>query len=148
LIRAAHVARDAGQPTIPPEVADPPILELRRAVRFGLSQIPRVPGPVTTTKQHPGRLLLECLRDRETDVLRFTGDTRIWATNNTSERDQRPHKTQQKISGRLTSDDVTRHRMTLRSYISTAIKHHVNIMTALRQALTGNPWRPPAPATT
>jgi len=38
--------------------------------------------------------------------------------------------------------------MTLRSYISTAIKHHVNIMAALRQAITGNPWTPPAPATT
>jgi transposase len=148
LIRAARIARDAGQPAVPPDVAEPLILELRRAVRFGLSVIPRVPGPVATTKQHPGRLLLECLRDRETDVLRFTGDTRIPATNNASERDQRPHKTQQKISGRLTSEDVTRHRMTLRSYISTAIKHHVNIMAALRQAITGNPWTPPAPATT
>lgn len=29
--------------------------------------------------------------------------------------------------------------MTLRSYISTAIKHHVNIMTALRQAITATP---------
>ena len=148
LIRAARNARDADQPAIPPEVGDPLTLELRRAVRVGLSQIPRIPGPTATTKQHPGRLLLECLRDREGDVLRFTGDTRIWATNNTSERDQRPHKTQQKISGRLTSDDVTRHRMTLRSYISTAIKHNVNIMTALRQAITGNPWTPTVPATT
>jgi hypothetical protein len=38
--------------------------------------------------------------------------------------------------------------MTLRSYISTAIKHQVNIMTALRQAIAGNPWTPPVPATT
>lgn len=129
-------------------MADPLILELRRSVRFGLSQIPRVPGPAATTKQRPGRLLLECLRDREPDVLRFTTDTRIPATNNTSERDQRPHKTQQKISGRLTSEDVTRHRLTLRSYISTAAKHHINIMTALRQAITGEPWTPPTPATT
>jgi hypothetical protein len=148
LIRAARAARDASAPAVPAEVADPLILELRRAVRCGLSVIPRVPGPVATTKQHPGRLLLECLRDREADVLRFTGDTRIWATNNTSERDQRPHKTQQKISGRLTSEDVTRHRLVLRSYISTAIKHCVNIMTALRQAITGNPWTPTIPATT
>jgi transposase len=148
LIRAARTARDAGRPAIPPDVADPLILELRRSVRFGLSQIPRVPGPAATTKQRPGRLLLECLRDREPDVLRFTTDTRIPATNNTSEHDQRPHKTQQKISGRLTSEDVTRHRLTLRSYISTAAKHHINIMTALRQAITGEPWTPPTPATT
>jgi transposase len=148
LIRAARIARDGDQPAIPSEVADPLILELRRSVRFGLSQIPRVPGPVATTSQHPGRLLLECLRDREADVLRFTGDTRIWATNNTSERDQRPHKTQQKISGRLTSDDVTRHRLALRSYISTAAKHRVNIMTALRHAIAGEPWTPPIPTGT
>lgn len=40
------------------------------------------------------------------------------------------------------SDAVTRHRLTLRSHISTAIKHRVNIMTALRQAITGDPWKP------
>jgi transposase len=38
--------------------------------------------------------------------------------------------------------------MTLRSYISTAIKHRINIMTALRQAITGSPWTPPVLATT
>ena len=52
-IDAARIARDGGQSAIPPDLADPLILELRRAVRCGLSQIPRVPGPVATTKQHP-----------------------------------------------------------------------------------------------
>jgi transposase len=45
-------------------------------------------------------------------------------------------------------NDLNAYRMTLRSYISTAIKHNVNIMTALRQAITGNPWTPTVPATT
>src|SRR5512144_2318546 len=35
-------------------------------------------------------------RDRETDVLLFVTDTRIWPTNNISERGLRPTKTQQK----------------------------------------------------
>jgi transposase len=142
LIRAANTARDQGRPAVPSQIADPLITEFRQAVRCGLSQIRRTPGPAATTKQPAGRLLLECLRDRETDVLRFTGDTRVWPTNNQSERDLRPLKTQQKISGRLTSEKTTRDRLTLRSYISTAAKHGANPMTALHDALTGRPWTP------
>jgi len=37
--------------------------------------------------------LLECLRDRQDDLLRFCSDTRVWPTNNISERDLRPLKT-------------------------------------------------------
>ncbi len=44
-------------------------------------------------------------------------------SNNLSERGVRPLKTQQKISGRLTSDDVTQDRLDIRSYIDTARKH-------------------------
>jgi transposase len=147
LIHAANTARDAGLPAVPAELGDPLVLELRRAVRFGLSQIPRMPGPAATTAQPVGRLLLECLRDREPDVLRFTTDTRIWPTNNTSERDLRPLKTQQKISGRLTSHDATRDRLAIRSYIATAAKHGADTLTVLRDALTGNPWKPTTPTT-
>jgi transposase len=66
--------------------------------------------------------LLECLRDRQDDLLRFCSDTRVWPTNNISERDLRPLKAQQKISGRLQSADVTRDRLTIRGYISTVPK--------------------------
>jgi hypothetical protein len=83
LISAWHEAHAAAAPRIPQQVCDPLEGELRRAVTVGLSQIPRTPGP--KTKQPPGRMLLECLRDREPDLLRFTTDTRIWPTNNLSE---------------------------------------------------------------
>jgi len=53
---------------------------------------------------------------------------------------------QQKISGRLTSDDATQDRLDVRSYIDTARKHGHDALTVLRSLLTGNPWRPPAPA--
>lgn len=148
LIHAWHTAVQAGQAAIPDHIADPLITQFRHAVRVGLSQIPRTPGPKSTTKQPPGRTLLECLRDRQDDVLRFTADTRVWPTNNLSERDLRPTKTQQKISGRLPSEDVTADRLTIRGYISTAAKHGVNIMTALRDAIAGTPWTPPLPAPT
>jgi len=59
-------------------------------VIVGLSQIPRTHGP--NAKQLPARNLLECLRDREGDVLRFLTDTRVPPTNNISERGLRPEK--------------------------------------------------------
>jgi transposase len=63
-----------------------------------------------------------------------------------AEWDLRPAKTQQKISGRLRSETVTRHRYAIRGYISTATKHGISVFTALRDALTGNPRMPPIPA--
>ena len=66
--------------------------------------------------------------------------------NNISERDLRPTKTQQKISGRLASEDITQDRLNNRSYIDTARKCGINAMTALREAISGSPWQPPLPA--
>ncbi len=146
LIKAWHQAREQDLPHIPEAVADPLIREFRHAVLAGLSDLPRIPGPKNSTAQHPGRDLLEFCRDRQDDVLRFTTDTRVWPTNNISERGVRPIKTQQKISGRLTSEDVTQHRLDIRGYIDTARKHGQDVMTVLRAVMTGTPWSPPVPA--
>ena len=148
LIHAFNQARDAGQPEIAPLVRDPLISSFRHAVRVGLAQVRANPGPRSSTKQPPGRVLLEFCRDRETDVLLFVTDTRIWPTNNISERGLRPTKTQQKISGRLTSEIITQDRLDIRSYIDTMRKHGVDVLTGIRDALTGNPWRPPLSAPT
>ena len=122
------------------------IREFRRAVTVGLAAVPRIPGPKNSTAQHPGRDLLQFCRDREDDVLRFTTDTTIWPTNNISERGVRPTKTQQNISGRLTSEDATQDRLDIRSYIDTARKHGHRPLNVLRSLFTGNPWQPPVPA--
>ena len=148
LIRAWHAARSAGQAEIPPDIRDPLLREFRHAVLAGCSDVPRIPGPKHTTAQHPSRDLLEFCRDRQADVTRFCHDTRIWPTNNISERAVRPTKTQQKVSGRLTSEDITQDRLDIRSYIDTARKHGHNVMDVLRSAMTGAPWRPPVPAPT
>lgn len=143
LIHEANLARAAGRPQIDPAVRDRLLGEFRQGVVVGLKDVPRVGGP--RDKQLPGRNLLEDLYHRHDDVVRFCYDTTILpATNNLAERDLRPNKTQQKISGRLTSDTATRNRLTIRSYLSTAVKHGINAMTALRDAVTGNPWTPPA----
>jgi transposase len=146
LIHAWHAARDQGLAAIPADIAGPLEHEFRHAVLAGLASVPRVPGPKNTTKQRPGRELLEFCNQRQADVLRFTTDTSIWPTNNISERGVRPLKTQQKISGRLTSDDITQDRLDIRSYIDTARKHGHNAMTVLHQLMLGTPWQPPAQA--
>jgi hypothetical protein len=146
LIHAWHAAREQGLPAIPAGAAGPLVHEFRHAVLAGLASVPRIPGPKNSTKQRPGRQLLEFCRDRRDDVLRFTTGTSVWPTNNISERGVRPLKTQQKISDRLTSDDVTQDRLDIRSYIDTARKHGRNAFTVLCDLMTGNPWRPPAQA--
>jgi transposase len=108
---------------------------------LGLKEVRRVPG----RKQQPFRELLECLRDRQGDVLRFAYDLRIPPTSNQAERDLRPAKTQQKISGRLRSESATRHRYAIRGYIDTARNHGESALTAIHEALAGNPWMPPIP---
>ena len=144
LIHAANMARDQGLSTVPAEMTAGHLTLFRRGVAVGLSQVRRFPG--AKTRQPPARLLLECLRHREADVLRFLSDTAIPPTSNQAERDLRPSKTQQKISGRLRSETATRNRYAVRGYLDTARKHRAGIMTAIRDALTGNPWMPPIPA--
>ena len=143
LIHAANTARDQGLGRVPAGRTAGNLLLFRRGVTVGLSQVRRVPGP--NQQQPPARLLLECLRHREHDVLRFLTDLRIPPTSNQAERDLRPAKTQQKISGRLTSERTTRDRYAIRGYLSTAAKHGTAIFTAILGALTGNPWMPPIP---
>src|SRR5207245_2681568 len=134
-IHAANQARDEGLTAVPDGIAAPLIHTFRHGVLAGLSEIPRRPG----RKQYPCRDLLECLRDRRDDVLRFAGDLRIPPTSNDAERDLRPAKTRQKISGRLRCEQTTRQRYAIRGYLSTASKHGINKLSALRNALAGYP---------
>ena len=145
LIHAANLARGQGLAAVPAEMTAEHLTLFRRGVTVGLSEVRRVPG--AKSKQPPARTLLECLRHREADVLRFLTDTAIPPTSNQAERDLRPSKTQQKISGRLRSEKTTRDRYAIRGYASTAVKHGIAVFTAIRDALAGNPWIPPIPAT-
>jgi hypothetical protein len=146
LIRAWHDAAGQGLAAVPAGELKPLEREFRHAVLTGMASVRRVPGPKNQVKQKPGRDLLEFCKDRQDDVLRFTKDTSVWPTNNLSERGVRPLKTQQKISGRLTSDDVTQDRLDIRSYLDTARKHGKNAMDVLYDLMLGRPWQPPAPA--
>ena len=148
LIGQANLARADGAPAIPAHITDRLISVFRHGVRVGLSEVRRAHGPRSSTKQPIGRALLEMLRDREDDVLRFAHDLRVPPTSNQAERDVRPAKTQQNISGRLTSEARTRDRYRIRGVISTAAKHGLDQLTVIRDALVGRPWIPPLPAPT
>jgi hypothetical protein len=142
LIHEANLAREHGQDTITEQVKNTLITRFRDGVLVGLSA-------TTGHRNHPGerqaRLLLEVLRDREADVLRFAHDLQVPPTSNQAERDLRPSKIQQNISGRLTSVTRTEDRYRIRGYLSTAAQHGHNMIDALREAILGHPWMPPDP---
>jgi hypothetical protein len=147
LIHAANIARDQGLAAVPDTITAGHLRLFRNGVNAGLSQVRRIPGG-KNVKQPPALHLLECLKHREADVLRFLSDTAIPPTSNQAERDLRPAKTQQKISSRLRDETATRNRYAIRGYMSTARKHGINAFTAIKDALTGNLWIPPIPAST
>ncbi len=140
LIHAANTARDAGRPAIDDQLRDTRLEWIRAGVAVGLSEVDRNPDP--KGKQPPGRCLLEMLRDRLGDVVRFAYDLKVPPTSNQAEPDVGPAKTQQRISGRLTSQAVTRARYRIRGYLSTAAKHGIDQLAALRNAVLGRPWTP------
>jgi transposase len=145
LIHHANRARAAGHVAITPDVRDALVTRFRHGVLAGLSD---TTSHGTRPGERKARLLLEVLRDRQSDVLRFAHDLAVPPTSNQAERDLRPSKCQQNISGRLTSETRTQDRYTIRGYVSTAVKHGRDGLTVLREALLGRPWMPDLPAAT
>ena len=123
-------------------MADPLHGRWRQAILCGLATHRPAPG----RKQSTTRNLLVRLRGRDEQVLRFARDLTVPFTNNQAERDLRPAKTQLKISGCHRSETGARAWTRIRGYISTVRKHGDDVLTALRDAITGNPWTPPQPA--
>ena len=142
LIHHANLAREQALPAIATEVRDALLTRFRNGMLVGLSD---TTSHGTRPGERKARLLLEVLRDRPDDVLRFAHDLKVPPTSNQAERDLRPSKIQQKISGRLTSHARTQDRYTILGYLSTAAKHGLDKITVLRDALTGQPWMPALP---
>jgi transposase len=145
LIHHTNLARDEGRDAIDDTTRNELITRYRHGVLVGLSD---TASHGTRPGERKARLLLQVLRDRQADILRFAHDLKVPPTSNQAERDLRPSKVQQNISGRLTSENRTRDRYKIRGYASTAAKHGLNMMTVLRDALQGRPWIPDLPAPT
>jgi hypothetical protein len=150
---ARHDATDGHDPRYcrhchqqdPTPTAEELLRTFRQGVLVGLSRTLSHP---TRPGERKARLLLECLRDRPDDVLRFVTDPLVPPTSNDAERELRPSKIQQNVSGRLTSETRTQDRYTVLGYLNTAAKHGRDKMTTLVQAVLGRPWMPDLPAPT
>jgi hypothetical protein len=135
---AAHAACPARSAPDPPEIADPLLNQWRHALLCGLAAHFRAPE----RKQSKTPNLLERLRRRDTEVLRFAPDLTVPFTNNQAERDLRPAKTQFKISGRHSIRERRPELTTHPRLHLTACKNDINVLGALRGAIIENPSEP------
>ena len=101
------------------------------ALHEGQAPLVRTPGARGRLPRRTGHNLLLRLRERKADVLRFTADFDVPFTNNQAEQDIRMMKLRMKISGGFRTVVGAEIFAAMRSVISTARKHGVNILRAL-----------------
>jgi transposase len=101
------------------------------ALHEGQAPLMRRPGARGRPPRRTGHNLLLRLRDCKADVLRFTEDFAVPFTNNQAEQDIRMMKVRMKISGGFRTMAGAEIFATMRSVISTARKHGINILRAL-----------------
>lgn len=95
-------------------------------------------------KQTQGKNLLDRLRDRHAEVLRFMTDFSVPFTNNQSEQDIRMTKVKLKISGCFRSFSGARVFCRVRSYFSTMQKQGYNLLLAAQALFRHRPIMLPA----
>lgn len=112
---------------------------LKRGLDFHFLQPPLTrKGERGRVKRRVGHNLLLRFQNFQGDVLRFLTEPDVPFTNNQAERDLRMMKCKQKISGGFRSFDFAVSFANIRSFLSTASKHGLNLLSVLTDALQGN----------
>jgi transposase len=109
------------------------------------------PEPVKTgkkgkLKRTKGRNLLERLQKYESAVLAFAFNEHVPFTNNQAERDVRPIKVKQKISGSFRTETGAEHHARIAGFISTVRKNNLNVFKELCCAFNGYSFLTPIDA--
>ncbi|MEV6852148.1 IS66 family transposase [Actinoplanes sp. NPDC051411] len=111
---------------------------LRSAVVLGAQATATRDGKL----QRKHHALFTRLRDRRDDYLRFVTHPGVPFDNNAAEQTIRMPKLRIKVSGSMRTLTGAENFAAIRSYTATAIRHGHNMLDALIQAATGNPWIP------
>lgn len=120
---------------MPRPVVDPDATRLRyRSIleQADREEPPPQPGKRGKPKQSKGRNLLNRLREHEDGVLAFALAADIPFTNNQAERDLRPAKVKQKVSGCFRTPAGAHTYARIQAVISTFRKQGLNVLTTLR----------------
>lgn len=127
---------------LPRPVADPEATRLRyRSILDAADreEPPPQPGKRGKPKQSKGRNLLNRLREHEDGVLAFALEAGIPFTNNQAERDLRPAKVKQKVSGCFRTKAGAKAYARIQAAISTFRKQGLKVFTMLRDLFSGVP---------
>ena len=116
----------------------------QRVLKAGLAANPppERTGKRGRPKQSKGKNLVDRLDGHREAVLRFMGDFRVPFDNNQAERDLRMVKVKQKVSGCLRTEEGAAAFLRIRGYISTVRKQGENVLAALEDVFTGEPFIP------
>lgn len=139
-------ARHAGQSEVPSSLRHALVQRYEALVQQGYQFNPPDPPPEQIKrgkpKQHPARLLLDRLHQRQEQVLVFLHHLHVPFDNSLAERDIRMLKVQQKISGCFRAEEGARAFCRIRSYVSTLRKQGMPLLTALELTCAGYPVLP------
>ena len=134
---AVNKAREAGAAALAPAELKAFLERYWAAIRLGLAfhrGLPKLEAKAEARgrpKHRPGHNLLQRLKTFQTETLRFLTDFDVPFTNNLAEQDLRMMKVKMKISGSFRTLEGAQIFATLRSIVSTARKHRLNILRTL-----------------
>ena len=86
------------------------------------------------------RTVLDRIEKYQENYFRWVEDFRLPTTDNLSERGLRGIKSHMKISGQFDSEKTAKYYATVKTYVETCRKNHINEMEALSRLCAGAPY--------